>query len=318
MPSSRSSGRTRSRESTSRRSRSSNRSRSRHSDGQSRSRRHSHCNFKQRERNFAGAVCNMITIVILCVALAEPKWVSIYNGLCSLIQRPRGGLHFLGAFQFFYSGHFIAPGTYPDEGSSVLYQYGPSMLDVMANCVTTKAVMVFKWVIAASCVAVICSLIAFLLDLTGPTQRTFRMLHRNAIFSILTVVICVIVNILCYFITTQVQQLQGDNKKVEVSFDVSFYLISAAGSVSVFAVACNCLRRYPLHEEPRPQPYLLDDCDDLHSLLSPYSHDVSFIGQLPPPPAYSPNVPSTTPTATTSNTSATTSTPGPAPASVVA
>ena len=106
----------------SRRSRSGHRSRSRHRDRESRShsRFRSRFRFKHKERNFAAAVCSMVSIVVMCVALAEPKWISLKGGGCGLEYRTPGGLHFLGVFQFFYTGHFI---------TTEQYKYGPAHTD---------------------------------------------------------------------------------------------------------------------------------------------------------------------------------------------
>lgn len=103
--------------------------------------------------------------------------------------------------------------------------------------------------------------------------------------------ICVVVNGFTYWVTTEIEKLQRRTKikmgsKVEVDFDVSFYLVAAAGGVAVLATASNCLRRYPIYEESQTES-LLDDYDGVEALLPP-GPEASALAQMPPPPAYSP------------------------------
>ncbi|ESO96850.1 hypothetical protein LOTGIDRAFT_115322 [Lottia gigantea] len=270
----------RSRESGSRRNRS--RRRSRRDGSRSHSSHRSRIRFKQKEKNFAAAVCSMITIVTLCTALAEPNWISLSGGGCTIPFK--GDLHHLGAYQFFYDGTF-----HQNSKSLNSYKF------VMTNCVTFTTVLLFKFIIAFCFLGILCSLFAFLLDLMGPAHRFLKMLRRNAIFSILSVLMCVVVNLFCYYVTVYVSQLQKTSKlhkgsKVEVSFDISFYLVTAAGGISVFSVACNCLRQRSPYEESRHN-YIMNEYDDLNSLLPNMdleSPSLTSSGNIPPPPAYTP------------------------------
>ncbi|XP_074641549.1 transmembrane protein 127-like isoform X2 [Tubulanus polymorphus] len=106
------------------------------------------------------------------------------------------------------------------------------------------------------------------------------------------VIICVVINGFTYWVTDLLEQLQIETKphkgsKVEVTFDVSFYLIATAGAMSVIATACNCLRRHPRDIEP----HLLDDYDhdiwDLYGQGAPATQ-IPEQSCLPPPPAYTP------------------------------
>lgn len=104
-----------------------------------------------------------------------------------------------------------------------------------------------------------------------------------------SVILCVIIDLFCYWLVSEVLFLQKMTKlhtgsKVTVTFDISFYLIAAAGGMGVFATALNCLRRYPVNED-----------DQSHSLLEA-EHAIDCvppepIGGLPdnhpPPPPYS-------------------------------
>ena len=129
-----SSSNNRSRGTSSRRSRSGGRSRSRRrhsqSSGRHGSRHHSRQNHKRRERNFPSALCSMISIVILCTALAEPRWVRIDNGHCTVPKERT--LNYLGVFQFFYFGDVVYDDPNIDHKHVdviVEYRYGPGLND---------------------------------------------------------------------------------------------------------------------------------------------------------------------------------------------
>ena len=111
--------------------------------------------------------------------------------------------------------------------------------------------------------------------------------------------VCVTINGFSFLVTQLLEGLQNDtklnkNSKVEISFDVSFYLIAAAGGMSVIAAACNLLRRYPPYDNsPAEQrENLLDDYDGMDFGLPPTGQPgpdfYSPMSYMPPPPAYSP------------------------------
>ncbi|XP_013079049.2 transmembrane protein 127-like [Biomphalaria glabrata] len=281
------------------RSRSSRRShRSRSSSSRNRN-RHRHYNrhhdrygtrvhFKQKERNFLSASCSMIAIVLLCTSL-EPDWIFLTGGGCHLLSAPVGSMKQLSTSQFFYNGHFYK--NYPNTDiSDVVYKFGPFSNDIMVNCVTYPTVLLFKTTIAFVFVAVLCSLTGFLLDLIGPNYQLLKLLRRNAIFNILTVILCVTINLFIYWITTAIEKLQTmsrlhEGSKIQVTFDVSFYLVTAAGGMSVLATAFNCLHRQTENEtseSSRGSDYLY--FDDTQVLLPP----VTPTADLAPPPAYTP------------------------------
>ncbi|XP_048249210.1 transmembrane protein 127-like [Haliotis rufescens] len=292
MPSSTSTSRSsgRNREGGTRRNRSRVRSRTRHRESRSHSQSQSQSRFrfKLKERNYPAAVCSMITIVLLCVSMAEPRWISLRGGGCSLADTKNGYLHSLGVNQFFYSGKLVTM----QSDKSIHYHFGPDPDEVLINCVDSKSVLLFKIVIFFSFLTIMICMASFLLDLTGPSGRVLQRFHRNAIFSIITVTLCVVINLFCYWISFLVEQIQKKTKQdhVEVTFDISFYLVAAAGSASVFAVACNCFRRYPLHEDVSYQR--LNECDDMESLAAMYDQQTAPPPNVSPPPySPSPNTP---------------------------
>ena len=96
----------------------------------------------------------------------------------------------------------------------------------------------------------------------------------------------------CYWLTVEVQGLQKKTRlhkgsKITVNFDISFYLIAAAGGMGVIATAFNCLKRYPVYDENPPSEALLDDYDGMEDMISP-TFDASPMANIPPPPAYCP------------------------------
>lgn len=289
-----------SRSSSSRRSHSRGRSRSHsrhrrsHHSGSHGSRHHSRHNRKSGERNFPAALCSMISIVILCTALAEPRWVSIDNGHCVL---PKGRpLSYLGVFQFFSVGYIVYndPDIDPKMNVIVEYRFGSGEDDRMINCVTERAVIIFKIIIGFTFLGIFTSLVSFGLDLIGSSHKLPKLLRRNAIFNVFTVFVCVGITLFLYLATVDICRVQQQipNSHATVSFDVSFCLIAAAGFISVIGVACTCLRRVrPEPESPSARSILDDQFNqDIEQLVSVPSH--TFVGpelsspvaQTAPPP----------------------------------
>ncbi|XP_005097510.1 transmembrane protein 127 [Aplysia californica] len=268
------------------------RSRHRHSSNRRHSRHRCRTYFQHKERNFASASCSMVTIVLLCTSL-EPNWIYMSGGDCHLLHDPKGSLHTLSTRQFFSNGHFYK--NYPlTSAGDMVYKFGGSSNDILVNCVTYTAVLLFKASIAFTLIAVVFSFISFLLDLFGPTYQLLKLLRRNAIFNILTVVMCISINLFAYWITSAVERLQESSRmhlgsKVEVTFAASFYLITAAGGMSVLATACNCLRRHKgvEAEHVRQADRYFDDTEALLPPPPP-EEDSSPLSNLPPPPPYAP------------------------------
>lgn len=221
----------------------------------------------------------------MSTSLAEPNWISLKGGGCTVSGTP---LDHLGAFQFFYPGKFLEQVLEdPNMMSSVdiVYKFGPNENDKMENCVTNKAVILLKTIIAFTFISMCCTLAAFLLDLTGPQHRALRILRRNAIFNIISVILCVIISLFCYWLIVEVSRLQKMTKlhvgsKVEVTFDISFYLITAAGAMGVIATGMNCLQRNPSLDNQSEA--LLQDYDGVDFHIPPEPQTI------PPPPAYTP------------------------------
>ena len=72
----------------------------------------------------------MITIVIMSTSLAEPNWISLKGGGCTVNGLP---LDHLGAFQFFYPGKFLEQILQGPNNKNVdiIYKFGPKANDSM-------------------------------------------------------------------------------------------------------------------------------------------------------------------------------------------
>jgi hypothetical protein len=252
----------------------------------------------------------MVVIVVLCTAMAEPNWFNVHGGGCR--DKDNNKLHTMGVYQFFYVGHFEILNTHNEKDATtntemkdekgniktqLAYQYSTNAGDLLIDCVTVRVVQVMRSIIALCFIGIAFSLMGFFLDLTGPSSHSLKILRRNAVFNILTVVVCVTINGFSFLVTQLLEGLQNETKtrtysKVEIRFDVSFYLIAAAGGMSVIASACNLLRRYPPYEHSSEQrESLLDDYDGMDFGLPqgpPGPDFYSPMAYMPPPPAYSP------------------------------
>ncbi|GFO10115.1 transmembrane protein 127-like [Plakobranchus ocellatus] len=269
------------------------RSRSRHSSRRE-SRRNCRVYCKQSTSNFSAAACSMVSIVLLSTAL-EPEWITISGGRCHEMFKAPGSMQALSTTQFFYNGHFYKNFASAEQGDTV-YKYGSGPYNFLINCVTYPTVLLFKSCIAFTFVAVVSSFVAFLLELIGPKYQLLWVIRTNALLSILSVLLCMLINLFIYWITTLVDKLQRqhplhEGSKVQVTFGVSFYLVACAGFMCVMATACSCLqRRSRPGQESCPRGCEHSYFDDTEALLSPLVAADSSAEQThsAPPPAYTP------------------------------
>ncbi|XP_061448785.1 transmembrane protein 127 isoform X2 [Rhineura floridana] len=214
---------------------------------------------KQPERSLASALPGAVSIIALCTALAEPAWLWIHGGTCS--RQELGVADVLGCVD-------------PD----LLKDY----------CMNPQTVLLLR-VIAAFCfLGIICSLLAFLLDVFGPKHPALKITRRYAFAHILTVLQCATVIGFCYWASELILAQQQQHKKyhgsqVNVTFAFSFYLVAGAGGASILATAANLLRHYPTEEEEQALE-LLSEMEE----NEPYPAEYEVINQFQPPPAYTP------------------------------
>jgi hypothetical protein len=100
----------------------------------------------------------------------------------------------------------------------------------------------------------------------------------------ITVLLCVTITGFAYWSAQQIEHVQEMTKqhvgsKVQVQFDVAFYLVSAAGLVGVVSVACNTLKPCPRRTRDDRQ-HLLSEHPSMDNLST-----VPYIFALPPPSA---------------------------------
>ncbi|KAI0242321.1 hypothetical protein LSAT2_014103 [Lamellibrachia satsuma] len=207
----------------------------------------SHCQVKCKEANLPAAFCSAIAVVLFCSAMAVPRWFHFHGGGCKTYATHEP-VTSLGLTKFFYFGNFrLASATGSSTGFHVKYNYGNKLSDVLVDCVTREIVEYMRMVIALCFIGLTLAVAQFLLDVIGPTFRCLRPLHRNAFFSIFTVLTCVAIHGLCYWITELIENFQKKTRthvgsNVQVSFGVSFYLIAAAGIISIASTAFSLMR----------------------------------------------------------------------------
>uniref|UniRef100_A0AAQ4NY98 Transmembrane protein 127 n=1 Tax=Gasterosteus aculeatus aculeatus TaxID=481459 RepID=A0AAQ4NY98_GASAC len=208
---------------------------------------------KQAERSLVSALPGALSITALCTALAEPAWLRVHGGTC-----PRQELGVADYIKTYY-------------------------------CVNPQTILLMR-VIAAFCfLGILCSLIAFLLDVFGPKHPALKITRRYAFAHILTVLQCATVIGFCYWASELILSLQQQHKKyhgslIYVTFAISFYLVAGAGGASILATAANLLRHYPTEEEEQAL-VLLSEMEDSSET---YPADYDIANQFQPPPAYTP------------------------------
>lgn len=111
-----------------------------------------------------------------------------------------------------------------------------------------------RTVIAFIFLAIFSSCIGLMLDTFGFMKSGVKLLRRHAIFHILTVIFCLAINGFCFWISERIYYQQNETrdkngKKVDVSFDVSYYLVVFASALSILATAFTLVRRYPSDED---------------------------------------------------------------------
>lgn len=222
----------------------------------------------------------MFVVVLVCTSLAEPHWFYFSGGKCADFRGQP--INYLGVKLFFYPGSFRTLHNFP---STNVYQYGSASDEVLVNCVTPPLVFVMRSIIALCFLTILFSLVAFILHLVGPTHRVFRSLRGNGIFSIISVTICIIINGLSYLVVEQLTNhfqanLFHEGSWVDVQFSLGFYMITAAGAVSIIGVACNLLRRPTSHDRIRE----LRDTRPTYDYVVAEALHPSACSQLAPPP----------------------------------
>lgn len=237
---------------------------------------------KEQERNFVAAFFHMATIALTCTSLAQLGWFRLKSGQCT----PH-----LAVYQFFSLGYFDTGARQTDlqfrarevVSSPIPIQYhSPSGT---LRCVTPEIANLMRVIIILCFMAMSCSLVGFFLDIVGPTKRVMKIVQRNSIPSIFTVLWVVAIIGVCYDIT-KLLEASG----IQVYYEYGCYTITAAGAVAVCATACNLLHQHTPVEEIQRR-HLMDDWDGIEtfSVVGGGLRGVDTpLESIPPPPPYSP------------------------------
>lgn len=251
---------------------------------------------KKTERNLMSATCSIFCIAILAVSLIEIRWFYLNGGGCNV--------NYLGA------AHFFSPGRlqYQIEMSKVtkseirVYTFILSNGIELRNCANREIMLIMRTCIAFVFLAIFSSCCGLMLDTFGSMRPGVRLLRRNAVFHIVTVVFCLVVNGFCFWMSEKMNEQQIETrtkkgKKIEISFDVSYYLIVIAGGLSIVATAFTLIRRYPSDEDEQLERLLeeytgFEEPIHLERSLPAPNTTSTIVNQslsiMPPPPPSTP------------------------------
>jgi hypothetical protein len=139
----------------------------------------------------------------------------------------------------------------------------------LIGCVDTRSILILRLIITLICLAIVSSTIGFLLDALGPMRYGLKFMRRHAFWHILSgkidrlnfsdnsfalVFLCTIVIGLCFYVSELIYDIQDKTrlkigKKIEVQFDIAYYLVVISNALLLCAIAFALLRKYPTHEE---------------------------------------------------------------------
>ncbi|CAF0744566.1 unnamed protein product [Rotaria sordida] len=214
---------------------------------------------KRYERNYISASCSMFAIAALAVSLSDYRWLWLNGGLCNS--------KYIGLSMFFAVGKLYvvrAPIPWdPSAPMNEIYQFKPNEYMELIGCVDTRSILILRLMITLICLAIFSSTIGFLLDALGPMKFGLKFMRRHAFWHILSVLLCTVVTGLCFWASELIYDIQDRNrskigKKVEVQFDIAYYLVVMSSGLSLLASAFALLRRYPTAEEEHLER-LMDD-----------------------------------------------------------
>ncbi|CAF4475210.1 unnamed protein product [Rotaria magnacalcarata] len=205
---------------------------------------------RKHERNYASAIFSMFAIATLVVSLFDYRWFWVKGGLCNF--------KYIGLNMFFALGKlFVVRAPVPWDSSAPMneiYQFKPNNNIELTGCVDTRSLLILRLMITLICLAVVSSTIGFILDVFGAMKYSFKFMRRYAFWYILSVFLCIIVLGLSFYVSEIIYSIQDKTrlkigKKIEVQFDIAYYLVVVSNILSLFAIAFALLRKYPTNEE---------------------------------------------------------------------
>ncbi|XP_054259096.1 uncharacterized protein LOC128983714 [Macrosteles quadrilineatus] len=236
---------------------------------------------KDEDKNLVAAFFHLFTILLICTSLIHLNWFRIWGGHCT---------PYLATNQFFEFGEFYATthnqyhlrsGGIITSPSGYVIHYNTSSESLA--CVTPDIANLMHILIILSILAILSSSVGFCLDMIGPTKHPLKVLRRNAIPSISTVFIVITMIGTSYFVTRSVEESILEMNiltDMQITYDYGCYVITAAGSFSILATACNLLQLQSTEVEEGPRhSRLVEDWDGLET----FSVGMNNL-PLPPPP----------------------------------
>uniref|UniRef100_A0A1B6GPG2 Transmembrane protein 127 transmembrane region domain-containing protein n=1 Tax=Cuerna arida TaxID=1464854 RepID=A0A1B6GPG2_9HEMI len=238
---------------------------------------------KDEDRNFVAAFFHLITIVLICTSLVQLKWFRLWGGHC---------VAHLSTNQFFGFGEFYATtqsqyhlrnGGLITSPSGYVIHYNTSTESLA--CVTPDVANLMHILIILAVLSMFSSSVGFCLDMVGPTRHYLKLLRRNAVPSITTVLLVITMVGTSYFVTKSLEvslyemKIQSD---MQITYDYGCYVVTAAGSFSILATACNLLQSPVVVEDLQRHARLVEDWD------GPETFSVGMRNMPHPPPPYTP------------------------------
>jgi hypothetical protein len=199
------------------------------------------------ERNYLSAFCSIFCIAVLIVSLIEVRWFYLNGGGCNI--------NHLGVSYFFSFGRLD---THIEQSRIAKYDININDYNsnghILHNCTNKEILIIMRLIIAFIFFAITTSFIGLIIDAFGFMRSGMKHIRRHAIFHILTVLICLIINGFCFWITERIYEQQyltrlKKGKKIDVQFDVSYYLIVFASLLSILSTAFTLIRRYPVDDD---------------------------------------------------------------------
>ena len=144
-------------------------------------------------------------------------------------------------------------------------------------------------VIAFIFMAIFSSCLGLMIDTFGCMKPSVKLVRRNAVFHIVTVIFCLAINGFCFWVSERMFDQQAKTrlkkgKKIDVAFDVSYYLIVTASGLSILATAFTLIRRYPNDEDEQIERLL-------EEYTGGYEESLHVERSLPAPPSPPPGPP---------------------------
>lgn len=141
--------------------------------------------------------------------------------------------------------------------------------------------VIMRTVIAFVFLAIFSSSLALMLDTCGCMRPGIKLVRRHAIFHILTCIFCLAINGFCFWVSERMNEQQNETrpkrgKRVDVAFDVSYYLIVLASGLSILATAFTLIRRYPTDEDEQLERLLEEYTGFEEPLLHLERYSIAF------------------------------------------